>query len=207
MHPTGFRPTVPTPHSYEAGKMTHEQASLVKAWNTLRGREVRNAAGRGRAERALPAASATMTTRAALQRLPRGCCGQPPTSSHVHLCFMLTPNSPQPLASTPTSPLLGGCPGTRAAGWQRHPVRIPGGQGLCGHGGLLQVPRDCTSGGGVRWGWGWGGYQADEWGCRRCRALPRHGSSWPARVEASHPPAHNCFRCLPHPTATRARMR
>ncbi|KAI7841971.1 hypothetical protein COHA_004498 [Chlorella ohadii] len=25
---------------YEAGKMTHEQASLVKAWNTLRGREV-----------------------------------------------------------------------------------------------------------------------------------------------------------------------
>ena len=28
----------------EAGAMSHEQASLVKAWNTLRGREVRVAA-------------------------------------------------------------------------------------------------------------------------------------------------------------------
>ena len=27
---------------YEEGSMTHEQASLVKAWNTLRGREVRD---------------------------------------------------------------------------------------------------------------------------------------------------------------------
>jgi hypothetical protein len=29
----------------EAGSMSHEQASLVKAWNTLRGREVRGGPG------------------------------------------------------------------------------------------------------------------------------------------------------------------
>ena len=49
-HTSSTAPTSPTPPSlcsYEAGNMTHEQASLVKAWNTLRGREVRMGAAGG----------------------------------------------------------------------------------------------------------------------------------------------------------------
>ena len=68
---------------YEAGRMSHEQASLVKAWTTLRGREVRLGvrpwrAG-GLAGRQAPAAgSVSCATRPSPHLHVPTCCPPPP---------------------------------------------------------------------------------------------------------------------------------
>ena len=66
---------------YEAGKLTHEQASLVKAWTTLRGREVsRPAQPAGRRRRQQQQGAAPLAPAAgpgALALLPRPACARP----------------------------------------------------------------------------------------------------------------------------------
>ncbi len=116
----------------------------------------------------------------------------------------------------PTLPCLpaGGGSGPRAAGRQRHPVRVPGGQGLCRHGGVLQVGAMggrqgvlyTRFGKGVLGTLGWPYYHGTSPLLGSLlSSLP--GAALSVYKQCLRPPHPPTYTHSPQPAATRARMR
>lgn len=189
----------------EAGTMTHEQASLVKAWTTLRGREVGGrgggwvggwAAGGGPGRRAWASGQAAQQggrpaawkQRGAFEAAGRRqiCAAllgvhRPPLAEAPPL-RLVTPNQ-APLAATCRSPLGRGCAALRPphCGLPSAPVTqvVSLGRELLGGNGILSeflvAKAFCDAEAYYRW----------EWGCRARGVGPARGSGGAATWQLS----------------------